>query len=448
MGTHQVCIIGAGSSGIAAAKIMHEQGIPFDCFEKGSGIGGNWRYRNDNNMSSAYKSLHINTSRDKMAYSDFPMPKNYPDFPHHSQILAYFEAYVDHFKFRDKITFQTEVIDVSPNEDGTYDITLKSSNGIRRSHYGAVIVANGHHWYPICPEFPGEFWGKSMHSHHYKTPEGIEDMNVLVMGMGNSGCDIACEVSRFAQQTFLSTRRGAHIIPKYIFGLPMDIYLPYLDQLPIWLQRHIYNLALFLARGPLSSYDIPIPKHQILEEHPTISSDLLTRVGHGKIKMKPNLKELVGDRIRFEDGTEEQVDILIYATGYKIVFPFFNATFIDFQDNEILLYKRVIHPNHPNLYFLGLVQPWGAIMPLAELQSQWVAALLTGQVGLPNKTMMEHSIQKEQNIVKKRYITSKRHTIQVDFQPYAKELKKEIQVGRKYPQRVELQPAERLELAC
>ncbi|MCL1473370.1 NAD(P)-binding protein [Argonema antarcticum] len=88
MDVNKVCIIGAGSSGIATAKILHDRQIPFDCFEKGSGIGGNWRYNNDNAMSSAYKSLHINTSRYTMCYSDFPMPEDYPDFPHHSQVLA------------------------------------------------------------------------------------------------------------------------------------------------------------------------------------------------------------------------------------------------------------------------------------------------------------------------------------------------------------------------
>ena len=427
MSTHPVCIIGAGSSGIATAKILHERGIAFDCFEKGSGIGGNWRYMNDNGMSSGYKSLHINTSRERMCYSDFPMPKDYPDFPHHSQILAYFEAYVDHFGFRDKITFQTEVTHVSLQSDrGTYEVTVKGRSGERKSSYRAVLVANGHHWCPKIPKFPGEFRGKWMHSHDYKTPEGMEGKNVLVVGIGNSGCDIACETSPIAKQTFLSTRRGAHVIPKYILGKPLDTYgTPLLSRLPLWLQRLFFNNLLFLSRGSQSSYGLEIPKHKLFSVHPTISSDLLNLLGHGRIKMKPNLKELAGNRVRFEDGTEEQIDAIVYATGYKISFPFFDLSFINPKDNEISLYKRVVHPDYPNLYFIGLLQPLGAIMPLAELQSKWVADLLEGKVKLPSPEAMKKDIEKEREAIRKRYVNSKRHTMQVDFYPYVAQVEKE-----------------------
>lgn len=434
MAVHQVCIIGAGSSGIAAAKVLHERGLPFDCFEIGSDIGGNWRYANDNGMSSAYKSLHINTSREKMCYSDFPMPKEYPDFPHHSQVLAYFQAYVNHFGFRDKISFHTCVTDVSPVGNGTYDVTVKGLSGVRTSRYGAVIVANGHHWCPQSPKFPGEFSGKSMHSHDYKTPVGMEDKNVLVVGIGNSGCDIACETSRIAKQTFLSTRRGAHVIPKYLLGRPADTYgNPFVSHLPLWFQRVFYNILLFLSRGSQSSYGFPTPKHQLLSEHPTISSDLLNLVGHGKIKLKPNIKEFVSERVRFADGTEEHIDIVIYATGYKVSFPFFDPNFINFKDNQVPLYKHVVHPEHPNLYFVGLLQPLGAIMPLAELQSKWVADLLEGKARLPSRDTMHCDIAKEGEAMRKRYVNSNRHTIQVDYYPYVAQVKKEMKMGRFRP---------------
>ena len=86
----KVCIIGAGSSGIVTGKTLSQSGIDFDCYEKGSFIGGVWKYNNDNDLSSAYKSLHINTSKQMMSFSDFPMPNNYPDYPHHSLIFDYF----------------------------------------------------------------------------------------------------------------------------------------------------------------------------------------------------------------------------------------------------------------------------------------------------------------------------------------------------------------------
>ncbi|MBD2097363.1 NAD(P)-binding domain-containing protein [Trichocoleus sp. FACHB-591] len=436
MATERVCIIGAGSSGIAAAKTLHQKGIAFDCFEKGSGIGGNWRYLNDNGMSSAYKSLHINSSKRNMEYSDFPMPDDYPDYPRHSQILDYFESYIDHFGLRNKITFRTEVVRVTPLSDGTYSVTIRNDAGERTEHYRAVIVANGHHWCPKYPDFPGQFSGMTMHSHNYKTPDGMSDKNILVVGIGNSACDIACETSRSAKQTFLSTRRSAYILPKYILGRPLDSYLtPFFFAMPLWLRRIYGQFLLFLTWGSQAKYGVPAPKHQFLSEHPTITSDLLNLVGYGRVKIKPNVRELAGDRVRFEDGTEEPIDIIIYGTGYKIVFPFFDQSFIDPQNNELPLYKRVIHPDYPNLYFIGLFQPIGAIMPIAEWQSKWVAGILEGTVTLPSQDEMKRTIKIEQQRVKRQYIDSTRHTMQVDFHPYINEIKRELKRNSKQSSR-------------
>ena len=178
----KACVIGAGSSGIASCQVLHSRGIPFDCFEKGSGVGGNWRYMNDNGMSSAYRSLFINTSRNLMAYRSYPMPEELPDYPHHTQIARYFDDYVDHFGFREAIRFRTEVQRVEPDPGGGWAVTLDDGSTHR---YGAVFVANGHHWNPRRPDFPGEFDGQVVHSHDYRTPDGYEDRDVLVLGFGN-----------------------------------------------------------------------------------------------------------------------------------------------------------------------------------------------------------------------------------------------------------------------
>ncbi len=252
MSEDRVCIVGAGASGLVAAKALKARSIPFDCFEMGSDIGGLWRYKNDNGKSAAYASLHINTSRDRMQFSDFPMPRDYPDFPHHSLILKYFEKYVEHFSLRGCITFQTSVQQIEPRGDGTYDVTVRSQNGTSRcNRYSAVIVANGHHWNPKVPTFPGEFHQQTLHAHDYRTPDSMRDKRVLVVGIGNSGCDIACEVSRVASKTYLSTRRGAHIIPKYIFGKPLDRVVPrwVWQHTPLWLFKRAFDLALRVSRG-------------------------------------------------------------------------------------------------------------------------------------------------------------------------------------------------------
>lgn len=423
-----VCVIGAGSSGMVAAKILHERGVPFDCFEKGSGIGGLWRYNNDSGSSSAYRTLHINTSRDTMAYSDFPMPPEYPHFPHHSLILKYFEDYVDHFGFRDKITFNTGVEHVEPLADGGFDVTVRQRDGETYTRrYRAVMVANGHHSEPRWPSFPGTFTGRQMHAHDYREPFEFTGQRVLVLGLGNSSCDIVCEVSRVAAKTFLATRRGAHIIPKYMFGWAMDRILPpwCWRYLPFKVLQGLFALGLYLSRGKVKDYGLPKPTHRVLQEHPTISADLLNVLGHGDVTVKPNIRELCGTKVRFEDDSEEELDAIIYATGYNITFPFLDTSLINAEENQVNLYRNVVHPDRAGLYFIGLVQPWGAIMPLAEAQSEWVADVLEGKAGLPDRADMLREIERDRDKLARRYTRSARHTIQVDFFPYFDQVRRE-----------------------
>jgi hypothetical protein len=410
-----------------AVKVLREAGIEVDCFERGSGIGGNWRYQNDNGVSAAYRSLHINTSKTRMAYSDYPMPADYPDYPHHSQILDYFEDYVDHFGIRPLIQFRTSVEQVRRAEGGGFEVAIERGGERSSARYGAVLVANGHHWDPKWPDFPGEFSGRVLHSHAYETPEGFENRNVLVVGIGNSGVDIACETSRVARQTWLSTRRSAHILPKYAFGQPVDVYTtPFSSRLPLFMQRLSISAVLRLTRGPQERFGVPVPDFHVLQTHPTISADLLNLVGHGRIRMKPDVAELAGDRVRFADGSEEEIDIVVYATGYRISFPFLGEELIDTSENRVRLYRQVVHPAIEGLYFIGLVQPLGAVMPLAETQSQWVAKLLTGECALPPRDVMEKRIDEDADAMARRYVASTRHTIQVDFYPYLRTLRKEM----------------------
>jgi dimethylaniline monooxygenase (N-oxide forming) len=428
----RVCVIGAGSSGIASCQVLHARGIPFDCFEKGSEVGGNWRYMNDNGMSSAYRSLFINTSRRRMEYSTYPMPDDYPDYPHHTQIARYFDDYVDHFGFRDRIRFRTEVTSVVPADGGAgtagWDVTTDDGETRR---YSAVLVANGHHWDARWPDIPGEFDGVQLHAHDYKTEEGFEGQNVLVLGIGNSACDIACETSRVSNMTYLAMRRGAHVIPKYLKGTPTDeLGTSLTSRLPLGVQRFFYTLLLRQAQGSMEDYGLPTPDHKLLEAHPTVSAELTSRLGHGRIMPKPNIERLEGDRVRFTDGSTEAIDSIVYCTGYKITFPFLPEDVIAATDNRVPLYRRVVDPDHDGLYFIGLVQPLGAIMPLAEAQSEWVADMLEGKAALPSRREMRQVVEREDRRMQRRYVTSKRHTIQVDYFPYLRTIARERRRGR------------------
>jgi dimethylaniline monooxygenase (N-oxide forming) len=425
----RVCIIGAGSSGIAAAKALHERAIPFDCFEKSDRVGGNWVFANKNGMSAAYRDLFINTSRQRMAYSDFPMPDSYPDFPHHTHIAEYFDDYVDHFGFRDRISFETGVERATRSADGVWQIELDSGEARR---YDALIVANGHHWKPRWPEpaFPGAdtFSGEQLHAHSYLDNSIFAGRRAVILGMGNSAMDIAVESSYVAERTYLAARSGVWIIPKDIFGKPLD-QLRNDPRVPFKLRQRIIQRLVSSYAGPPERYGLPKPTHRFGEAHPTVSGRILDRIQHGTITPKPNIESLEGSRVRFVDGSAVEADVVVYCTGYQIAFPFFDEQFISAPDNHIELFRRVFHPEIPNVFFVGLLQPLGAIMPLAEAQGAWVGDYLRGDYELPSDSQLRADIAADQAAMHKRYVSSKRHTIQVDFEDYLYKLDKERAAG-------------------
>jgi dimethylaniline monooxygenase (N-oxide forming) len=427
----RVCVIGAGSSGIAAAKALHQRGFEFDCFEASDRVGGNWVFKNANGVSAAYRSLHINTSRERMEFSDFPMPKSYPDFPHHTHIARYFDAYVDRFGFRDRITFRTRVEHVTRREDGTWAIAL--DGGEERS-YDALVVANGHHWDPRWPEpaFPGtdDFAGVQMHSHAYtgEDPALFRDKHVVVLGMGNSAMDIAVEASFSAATTHLAARRGAWVIPKYVFGRPLDQY-PTPAGMPFRARQLVTRAMVRAAVGDMERYGLPKPDHRLLEAHPTVSDDILSRLSHGEIDVRPNIAHLTERTVVFADGSEVEADVVVYCTGYKVTFPFFDPGFIAAPGNDLPLFRRVFHPDVPALAFIGLLQPLGAVMPIAEAQSEWACDYLAGGYALPPAAELRTDIERERARMRRRYVASPRHTMQVDFEDYMAGLAKERRRG-------------------
>jgi dimethylaniline monooxygenase (N-oxide forming) len=424
-----VCIIGAGSSGIATAKALKERNVAFECFEIGSDIGGMWRYENDNGLSSAYRSLHIDTSRDNLGYSDFPIPKHYPEFMSHFEVIRYFESYVEHFKLRPNIKFNSEVKTVYREADGAWRVTLESGES---RLFRAVIVANGHLWNPRYPNFAGEFGGKAIHSHYYRTSEPFRDKNVLIVGIGNSAVDIAVDVCKQAKRTFLSTRRSAWVMPKYIMGVPVDKWSSFMNRklkFPTRLTRTVMRYLMYLAVGNQERYGVPKPEHAIWREHATLSQELLPFVGHGWIKVKPNVQELKGAEVKFDDGSVEEIDEIIYATGYKTTFPFIDPALFKVEDGKVELYRRMLPPDLPGLYLVGLVQPIGPTIPLVEIQARWLASVLAGDTKLPDPRRMGEEIEAHLMAIAKRYVGSARYTLEVDFRHYAKTLFRDIGTG-------------------
>ena len=420
------CVVGAGSSGITTCKALLERGLPFDCFDRSDDIGGNWYYNNPNKLSSAYRMLHIDTSKSRMQYSDFPMPEEYPNYCHHSQVLAYFRSYADHFGVRERVTFNTGVEHAERGADRVWKVRL--SNGEER-RYDALFVCNGHHWDPRWPEpaFPGQFDGAVMHSHDYRDAAPFRGKNVLILGMGNSAMDIAVECSYVADKVYLAARRGAHIIPKYLLGRPADKWV--IPGLPWWISRLGFVPMLWLQVGRMQDYGLPKPDHRLLEAHPSVSSVILDRIAHGDIVPKPNIAELCGERVRFVDNSSEPVDAIIYCTGYKVTFPFFDPSFLAAPDNDLPLFLRIFKPGIDNLFFMGLFQPLGAIFPAAERQACLVGEYLRGRISPPSEADMHAAIERDRTAMFRRYVKSKRHTMQLDFDAYMAGLKREMRTG-------------------
>ena len=411
----------------------------------GSAVGGNWRYGNDNGRASAYRSLRANSSRRCMQYATFPMTDDYPDYLTHAMITTYLEDFVDHFGFRRKIHFRTEVIRVEPAANGDWSVTTRQrdSGTEQTARYNAVLVANGHHWDPQYPEpaIPGArgFTGLQLHSHHYRTPEPLTGKRVLVLGSGNSACDIAAECPEAAVRTLLAMRRGAHIMPKYLFGRPTDhlTLMRIATKAPLRLQRSAVALIMRLARGRITDYGLPEPDHPILSAPPTISDTLLSRLGNGDIAVKPSIERFDGGMVHFTDGTVEKVDTVIYCTGYKISFPFLGQIMIGRRDDRLALYRRVVSPKLAGLYFIGLVQPIGATMPIAEIQSEWVADLIEGRVALPSESRMRREIDTYRSTIVRRYSRNMAHPIQVDFLGYLQQIRRERRAGARRARRAD-----------
>jgi cation diffusion facilitator CzcD-associated flavoprotein CzcO len=434
MSLPKVCIIGAGCSGFTTAKRLKDYGIPFDVYEASDDIGGNWYYNNPNGMSACYKSLHIDTSKWRLAFEDYPVPADWPDYPHHAQLLKYFHDYVDHFGLRPDIAFNTRVKKARRRDGGGWDVTI--STGETR-HYDALAVANGHHWAARIPEYPGSFAGAQIHSHQYRSPfEPVDCISkrVLVVGMGNSAMDIASELSQrpMAAKLFVSTRRGVWIFPKYLGGQPIDK-----NPAPAWMpkamRQWLGGKMIRKAVGRMSDYGLPEPEISPFESHGTVSGEFLLRAGSGDLTMKPGIERLDGNGVVFSDGSRETVDIIIWATGYDIRFPFFDdpAFTADSENRPPPLFKRIMKPGVPDLFYMGLAQPLPTLVNFAEQQSKLVGAYLAGQYAPPPVDDMQRIIAADEDYYTGQYYAARRHTIQLDFDHYCRALKKELAKGAK-----------------
>ncbi len=430
----RTAIIGAGISGLTAGKMLKDYRVPYTTFETSDRIGGNWAFGNPNGHSSAYRSLHIDTSKHRLSFKDFPIPEHFPSFPHHSDIKAYLDAYANAFGLLENIEFNNGVVRAARIDGGGWEI--EDHAGTRRE-FDLLVVANGHHWDPRLPEFPGTFTGEQIHSHHYidpKEPLELSGKRILVVGIGNSAADITVELSSksLQNQVTLSTRSSAWIVPKYIAGQPGDKYFRTSPYVPLSWQRKMAQLIAPVLGTDPTMYGLPAPNHKLFEAHPTQSVELPLRLGSGDVVPKPNVSRLDGDTVHFEDGTSGVFDVIIYATGYNITFPFFDRDTVSAPGNHIRLYKRMFRPGMSDLVFMGFAQAIPTLFPFVECQSRLLAAYAVGRYALPPIAEMERVIDADQQLHAGHCTDRPRHTQQVDYFYYEHDIRvKELPAGAK-----------------
>ena len=422
------CVIGAGAAGLAAARHLAAAEIPFEVIEREGDVGGIW----DASLphSPVYQSAHLISSKPLTQFPDFPMPRDYPDYPDHAQALAYLRAYARTFGLYQRIHFGRTVERAERTAPGEWQVTI--GDGTTRT-YAGLIVAAGVHWVPAVPSVPGSFEGLTMHSCGYKSPEIFRGRRVLVVGAGNSGCDVAVEAGRHAERAFLSVRRGYHYIPKYALGRPIDQVgeMGHRLRLPLALRRRLNGLVLRTVVGRPEDYGLPAPDHRLLESHPIVNSEILPAIRRGAVRPKPDLAELRGREAVFRDGSSELVDLVVFATGYRVTFPFLGDEQLNSADGRPDFYLHLFHPTCDDLFILGNLQPDSGVWPLMDLQARAVAGFVDararGRAGAERLRVMKLGPRPDLG-GGLRYVRSERHRYEVEHASYARRLREVIRV--------------------
>jgi hypothetical protein len=425
-----VCVIGAGASGLAAIKNLREHGFAVDCYERETSVGGAWNWRHD--RSPIYAGTHLISSRPLTEYPDFPMPDTWPDYPHHSQLLSYLERYATHFGLGEHIWFGTEVVGVTPVGDGRWDVTTRSSGGValRVQRYAAVVVANGHNWSPKIPAYEGlaSFKGRMIHSSAYKDPAQLRGRRVLVVGGGNSGCDIAVEAAQQAATVWHSTRRGYLYVPKYVLGRPADqvndLMLKW--RLPLRLRQWLVRKCVRLTAGDITRYGLPAPDHRPYESHPLVNSQLLYYIGHGRITPVPDVACLDGGFVELADGRRIDPDLIINATGYLPKFEFLAPELLDMDDDgRPDLHLHAFSRHHSTLAVVGLLQGDAGLFPLAHWQSVAIARWLRMWESDPTRAAgvwRKEKARSRRSWTRRHVVPSTRHWFEVGHTDYLRVL--------------------------
>ncbi len=423
----RVAVIGAGAAGLCSAKYLLAHNVDTVVYEMGSCIGGLWVFGNDNGLSPAYDSLHLNSEARVTAYKDFPFPQGSPLYPDHRQVRAYLEAYAEQFGITPHIRFRSRVTEVAPAGVGRWRVSLQDGSS---SEFDAVVVGSGHQGLPAHPNWRHHFTGDYQHAHSYRIPEPFRGKRVLVVGMGNSAVDIAADICVVTQSTTLSARSPVLMMPRMMFGVPTSRVLGRLEKpwMPWPVRRTIRETLTRIVHGRMEQWGFVTPKSRT---HPTSHPSLISHFVWDRIKAKPGIASVNGQQVTFVDGTNETYDSVIVATGYHVDLPFLAPQMRPLDGHKLELFLRVVHPSHPGLYFLGLFNvAGGGNIRMMDDQAEWVAKLVTGELARPDQATILAGMGEEQAFLRKHFPAAPRYALELDPVFYRQQLQREFQRAR------------------
>ncbi|MET3961129.1 cation diffusion facilitator CzcD-associated flavoprotein CzcO [Marmoricola sp. OAE513] len=389
-------VIGAGPSGLAAARNLQRRGLPWVGYELGSGVGGLWDI--DSPRSTVYESAHLISSRTTTQFTEFPMAEGVADYPSHRELAAYFNAFADEFDLRSGFHFDTEVTAVRRDGDA-WAVTVRDASGEHTHRHAGVLLANGTLSEPNVPTFAGQdtFTGEILHTSSYKRGEQFAGKRVLIIGAGNSGCDIAVDAVHHAAAIDMSVRRGYHFVPKYVLGKPADT-LNQGKPLPPRIKQFIDSRVLKLFTGDPVKFGFPEPDHAIYESHPIVNSLILHHLGHGDLRVRPDIDRFDGDEVVFADGSRTAYDLVVLATGYALHYPFVDAGLLGWSGpgsgSAPDLYLNVFArgADARGLFVLGMIEASGIGWQGRYEQADLVAGYLAAQTAGSDVTAFEKRI--------------------------------------------------------
>jgi len=412
-------IIGGGICGLGIGKALRQAGMNFEILEASSRLGGNWQP--DGVASKMYDSVHLISSKNNTQFTDYKMPADYPPYPRHPLFFRYLQTLAEDFKIYDNARLNTTVTNMQRSPDGW---TLTFQDGSRAS-YAFVIIANGLLRKPIYPHYASQYAGESLHSAQYRSAEIFKDKRVLVVGAGNSGCDIAVDAAHVAAEVFHSTRRGYHYMPKFINGMPTQEWL--MAQAPHFADPDAYwehvQSTFKMAGFDGVDYGLPIPDHKISECHPIMNSQILYHIGHGDITPKPDIERCEGRTVYFKDGTQEEIDLVVWASGFSVDMPFLPAEVYDWRTKLSSLFLRMVPAEHDDLLFVGYLNTPSGIGNIVNTLSRFVVAYLKAREQQTPAWETFQKIKMQSHLLdlgQGRFMHTERHNYEVDLWKYIK----------------------------